>query len=94
MRVKRELEDGWFQHVTLPLPVVLTIQSGIKKLRYATLMGIKKAKSKGAESNCRFRSCNLPPVASAVTLEKRVCTATVQNKARFLLATHVRLPKN
>lgn len=46
VRVKRELEDGWFQNVTLPLPVVLTIQSGIKKLRYATLMGIKKAKSK------------------------------------------------
>jgi electron transfer flavoprotein beta subunit len=46
VRVKRELEDGWFQFVTLPLPAVLTIQSGIKKLRYATLMGIKKAKSK------------------------------------------------
>lgn len=46
LRVKRELEDGWFQNVTLPLPVVLTVQSGIKKLRYATLMGIKKAKTK------------------------------------------------
>ena len=46
VRVKRELEDGWFQHVLLPLPIVLTIQSGIKKLRYATLMGIKKAKTK------------------------------------------------
>jgi electron transfer flavoprotein beta subunit len=46
LRVKRELEDGWFQNVVLPLPVVLTIQSGIKKLRYATLMGIKKAKTK------------------------------------------------
>jgi electron transfer flavoprotein beta subunit len=46
VRVKRELEDGWFQHVTLPLPAVLTIQSGIKRLRYATLMGIKKAKTK------------------------------------------------
>lgn len=46
LRVKRELEDGWFQHVSMPLPAVLTIQSGIKKLRYATLMGIKKAKSK------------------------------------------------
>jgi electron transfer flavoprotein beta subunit len=46
LRVKRELEDGWFQHVALPLPAVLTIQSGINKLRYATLMGIKKAKSK------------------------------------------------
>ena len=46
VRVKRELEDGWFQNVLLPLPAVLTIQSGIKKLRYATLMGIKKAKTK------------------------------------------------
>lgn len=44
--VKRELEDGWFQHVEMPLPALLTIQSGINKLRYATLMGIKKAKSK------------------------------------------------
>ena len=46
IRVKRELEDGWFQHVDMPLPALLTIQSGISKLRYATLMGIKKAKSK------------------------------------------------
>ncbi len=46
VRVKRELEDGWFQNVVLSLPAVLTIQSGIKKLRYATLMGIKKAKTK------------------------------------------------
>jgi electron transfer flavoprotein beta subunit len=46
VRVKRELEDGWFQNVYLPLPAVLTIQSGIKKLRYATLMGIKRAKTK------------------------------------------------
>lgn len=46
IRVKRELEDGWFQHVTMSLPAVLTIQSGINKLRYATLMGIKKAKTK------------------------------------------------
>jgi len=46
LRVKRELEDGWFQHVDLPLPALLTIQSGGNKLRYATLMGIKKAKTK------------------------------------------------
>jgi electron transfer flavoprotein beta subunit len=46
IRVKRELEDGWFQYVEMPLPALLTIQSGISKLRYATLMGIKKAKSK------------------------------------------------
>src|ERR1700740_99658 len=46
IRVKRELEDCWFQHVEMPLPALLTIQSGISKLRYATLMGIKKAKTK------------------------------------------------
>jgi electron transfer flavoprotein beta subunit len=46
IKVKRELEDGWFQHVSMPLPALLTIQSGATKLRYATLMGIKKAKSK------------------------------------------------
>ncbi len=46
IRVKRELENGWFQHVEMPLPALLTIQSGISKLRYATLMGIKKAKTR------------------------------------------------
>jgi len=46
LRVKRELEGGWFQHVTLPLPAVLTIQSGINPLRYATLKGIMAAKKK------------------------------------------------
>jgi electron transfer flavoprotein beta subunit len=46
IEVKRELEEGWFQNIQLPLPAVLTIQSGGNKLRYATLMGIKRAKTK------------------------------------------------
>jgi electron transfer flavoprotein beta subunit len=46
IRVRRELEDGWFQNVEIPLPALLTIQSGINKLRYATLIGIKQAKNK------------------------------------------------
>jgi len=46
IRVKRELEGGYFQYVEMPLPSVLTIQSGINKLRYATLIGIKHAKNK------------------------------------------------
>jgi electron transfer flavoprotein beta subunit len=46
IRVKRELEAGYFQFVEMPLPAVLTIQSGINKLRYATLIGIKQAKNK------------------------------------------------
>ena len=46
VRVKGELESGWFQHIELPLPAVLAVQSGIHTLRYATLMGIKKARTK------------------------------------------------
>jgi len=46
LRVKRELEGGWFQFVSMPLPAVLTIQSGINQLRYATLKGIMAAKKK------------------------------------------------
>jgi electron transfer flavoprotein beta subunit len=46
LAVKRELEEGWFQTVELPTPAVLTIQSGGNKLRYSTLMGIKRARTK------------------------------------------------
>ena len=46
LQVKRELEGGWFQWVSMPLPAVLTIQSGINQLRYATLKGIMAAKKK------------------------------------------------
>jgi len=68
IRVKRELEDGWFQHITMPLPAVLTIQSGINKLRYATLMGIKKAKSKEIK---RMTLAELGTAATATaTIEK------------------------
>jgi electron transfer flavoprotein beta subunit len=62
VRVKRELEDGWFQHIEMPLPAVLTIQSGLNKLRYATLMGIKKAKTK----EIKLVSASEVPQASAV----------------------------
>jgi electron transfer flavoprotein beta subunit len=46
LKVKRELEGGWFQWVGMPLPAVLTIQSGINQLRYATLKGIMASKKK------------------------------------------------
>ena len=45
-RVKRELESGWYQWYTMPLPALLTIQSGISQIRYATLKGIMAAKKK------------------------------------------------
>lgn len=64
LRVKRELEDGWFQNIGLPLPAVLTIQSGINKLRYATLMGIKRAKTKEIK---RLTAADLSVAGSAPT---------------------------
>jgi len=69
LRVKRELEGGWFQWVAMPLPAVLTIQSGINQLRYATLKGIMAAKKKeirkasapaGAASKQRILSLYVP----------------------------------
>jgi electron transfer flavoprotein beta subunit len=55
LRVKRELEGGWFQWVAMPLPALLTIQSGINQLRYATLKGIMAAKKK------EIKKVALPP---------------------------------
>ena len=69
IRVKRELEDGWFQNVEMPLPAVLTIQSGINKLRYATLMGIKKAKTKEVK---RLTAAELGVTASPTASIERV----------------------
>ncbi len=46
VRIKRELEAGQYQFIDMPLPCLLTIQSGINKLRYATLLGIKQARNK------------------------------------------------
>ncbi|MGA3016049.1 MAG: electron transfer flavoprotein subunit beta/FixA family protein [Bryobacteraceae bacterium] len=65
IRVKRELEDGWFQFVDMPLPALLSIQSGFSKLRYATLMGIKKAKSKEIR---RVTAADLGAASAAPTI--------------------------
>lgn len=45
-KVKRELESGWYQWFTYQLPALLTIQSGISQIRYASLKGIMAAKKK------------------------------------------------
>lgn len=69
LKVKRELEDGWFQHVEMPLPALLTMQSGSNKLRYATLMGIKKAKTKELK---RLTVAELGGLSKPTTLIERV----------------------
>jgi electron transfer flavoprotein beta subunit len=79
LKVKRELEDGWFQHVEMPLPALLTIQSGGNKLRYATLMGIKKAKTKELKTVSATTASGTP----AITLE-RVYLPEKQKKTEML----------
>jgi electron transfer flavoprotein beta subunit len=44
--IRRELEGGMLQQVSINCPAVLTIQLGINKPRYASLRGIKQAASK------------------------------------------------
>jgi electron transfer flavoprotein beta subunit len=63
LRVKRELEGGWFQWVAMPLPALLTIQSGINQLRYATLKGIMAAKKKEIR---RVTPASLPTARLAI----------------------------
>ena len=46
IKVKKELESGWFQWVTLPLPASISIQSGLNTPRYPSLKGIMGAKKK------------------------------------------------
>jgi electron transfer flavoprotein beta subunit len=67
IKARRELEEGWFQAIEISLPALLTMQSGGNKLRYATLMGIKRAKTK------ELRTVSAPELGvettPAVTLE-------------------------
>ena len=46
IKIKQELEGGWFRHLEADLPALLTIQSGINKPRYASLKGIMAMKRK------------------------------------------------
>ncbi|MEM1659114.1 MAG: electron transfer flavoprotein subunit beta/FixA family protein [Candidatus Jordarchaeales archaeon] len=42
----RELEGGYSEEVLLPLPCLVSVQSGINEPRYVSIMGIKAARSK------------------------------------------------
>ena len=75
LRVKRELEGGWFQWVAMPLPAVLTIQSGINQLRYATLKGIMAAKKK------EIRKAT-PPSATGVAPRQKIVRLYVPEKGK------------
>jgi electron transfer flavoprotein beta subunit len=79
LRVKRELENGYFQWVTLPLPAVLTIQSGINTLRYATLKGIMAAKKKEMS---RYDAATLGLDATALAPRQKVRRIYVPQKSK------------
>ncbi len=66
LRVKRELESGWYQWFRYRLPALFTIQSGISQIRYATLQGIMKAKSKPVKEI----TATIPEFPSAQKIEK------------------------
>ena len=78
LRVKRELEGGWFQWITLPLPAVVTIQSGINKPRYATLKGIMGAKSKPVK---KLTAADLALFAADLEPRQRIAKVYVPPKA-------------
>jgi electron transfer flavoprotein beta subunit len=66
LRIKRELESGWYQWFTYKLPALLTIQSGISQIRYASLKGIMAAKKK----EIREVSAAIGDFASGQKIEK------------------------
>ena len=84
LTVKRELEEGWFQTIELPTPAVLTIQSGGNKLRYATLMGIKRAKMKEVR---RVTAAELAADGAAVVQLERVSLPQKQKSTQILSGT-------
>jgi len=84
MKLKRELEAGWFQWIECPLPAVLSIQSGINKVRYATLKGIMAAKKKEIAAVTR-QSLG---VAIALTQKiEKIYVPTKTKKTEFLTGT-------
>ena len=84
IEVKRELEEGWFQIIQLPTPAVLTIQSGGNKLRYATLMGIKRARTKEVR---QLLAADLVPAASPVVTLEQIALPTKKKSTQMLTGT-------
>jgi electron transfer flavoprotein beta subunit len=82
--VKRELEEGWFQEIKLPAPAVLTIQSGGNKLRYATLMGIKRAKTKDVR---HVPAADLGTASAPVVVLEGISLPQKQKSTQILLGT-------
>ena len=73
LKVKRELEGGWFQWISMPLPAAITIQSGINQLRYATLKGIMAAKKK---------EIKVVPAPAGLAAKQRIASIYLPQKSK------------
>ena len=69
IKVKRELESGWFQWTTLSLPASISIQSGINTPRYATLKGIMMVKNKITDE-LSTQDISAQDLSSNISIEK------------------------
>lgn len=75
LAVDRELEGGVVERLTVPLPAVLTVQTGINQPRYANLRGMQRARGKP------LATCTLDDLG----LERAAVTAAVGSRRRRLL---------
>ena len=87
LRIKRELEGGWFQWIGMPLPALITIQSGINQLRYATLKGIMAAKKK------ELRKVALPDGVAASQVVVGLAVPTKSKQTQMITGSPADLAK-
>ena len=90
MKVKRELEAGWFQWVNLDLPASISIQSGINTPRYPSLKGIMGAKKKemkkvSGDSNREARQSISKVYIPKKTKRTEMIEGTVDNQVKRLV---------
>ncbi len=62
---ERELEGGLLERVRVPLPALITVQTGINEPRYATLRGIRQASAKPLDV---IEAESVTPAARVVSL--------------------------
>ena len=96
IKVKLELENGWFQWSELSLPASLTIQSGINSPRYATLKGIMSVKSKEVKefSNVQGNYNSSYKVIEKFIPEKSKETETIDGSSDEIVDKLIDIMKN
>ena len=98
VKVKLELENGWFQWSELALPASLTIQSGINSPRYATLKGIMSVKNKEVQEfskdNLDYEENNSYKVMEKFIPQKSKETETIDGSPDEIVEKLIDIMKN